>query len=140
VENDMPYWKLYYHFVWCTKNRLPLIDSVLEPALYRAIVAKVQKLGGFVHALGGIEDHVHLSVSIPPKLAPATFIGDVKGNSSHFVNYVIKPEFEFHWQAEYGVVSFGERNLSSVVRYIHNQKQHHAEGTLIAAMERRDER
>jgi putative transposase len=91
----MPYWKLYYHFIWGTKNRLPLIDPALEPKLYRAIGAKAQDMGGFVHAIGGIEDHVHLGVSVPPKIAPAKFIGDVKGDSSHFVNYVIKPDFEF---------------------------------------------
>jgi len=51
----MPYWKLYYHFVWATKNRLPFIDSILEPELYRAIAAKAQDMGGFVHALGGME-------------------------------------------------------------------------------------
>lgn len=135
----MPYWQLHYHFIWGTKNRLPLIDSALEPDLYRAIAAKAQGLGGFVHAIGGVEDHTHLAVSVPPKIAPAKFIGDVKGNSSHYVNHVIKPDFEFYWQDEYGVLSFGERNLASVVRYIHNQKQHHAEGTLIAAMERMDE-
>ena len=131
----MPYWKLYYHFIWGTKHRLPLIDSILEPGLYRAIAAKAQDMGGFVHAIGGMDDHVHLAVSIPPKIAPAKFIGDVKGNSSHFVNHVIKPDFEFYWQDEYGVLSFGERNLPSVVRYIQNQKQHHADGTLIVAME-----
>ena len=38
-----------------------------------------------------------------------------------------------------GVLSIGERSLSSVIRYIHNQKQHHVKGTLIAAMERMDE-
>jgi putative transposase len=119
---------------------LPLIDSAIEPELYRVIAAKAQDLGGFVHAIGGIEDHAHLAVSIPPKIAPAKFIGDVKGNSSHYVNHIIKPDFEFHWQAEYGVLSFGEKNLSGVVGYIHNQKQHHADGTLIAAMERMDER
>jgi REP element-mobilizing transposase RayT len=135
----MPYWKLYYHFIWGVKNRMPFIDSTLEPELYRAIVAKAQTMEGYVHAIGGIEDHVHLAVSIPPKIAPAKFIGDVKGNSSHFVNHVIKPDFEFHWQDEYGVLSFGEKNLSAVVRYIHNQKQHHADGTLIEAMERMDE-
>lgn len=135
----MPYWKLHYHFVWSTKKRLPLIDPTLEPALYRAIAAKAQDIGGFVHALGGTEDHVHFAVSIPPKLAPAKFIGDVKGNSSHFVNHVIKPDFEFYWQDEYGVLSFGERNLPAVARYIHNQKQHHADGTLIAAMERMED-
>ena len=136
----MPYWKLYYHFIWGTKKRLPLIDVVFESELYRAIVAKVKDMGGFVHAIGGIEDHMHLGVSIPPKVAPAKFIGDVKGNSSHYVNQVIKPDFEFYWQDEYGVLSFGEKNLSSIVKYIHNQKQHHADGTLIAAMEQMDER
>jgi putative transposase len=131
----MPYWKLYYHFIWATKNRLPLIDAVIEPQLYRAIAAKVKSMEGIVHAIGGVEDHVHLAVSIPPKLAPAKFIGDVKGNSSHYINYVVKPDFEFHWQNEYGLVSFGEKDLPTVVRYIHNQKQHHAERALIAAME-----
>jgi REP element-mobilizing transposase RayT len=135
----MPYWKLYCHFVWSTKNRLSLIGATLEPVLYRVIVAKAQDLGGFVHAIGGMEDHVHFAVSVPPKIAPAKFIGDVKGNSSHYVNHVIKPDFEFYWQDEYGVLSFGERNLASVVRYIHNQKQHHADGTLIAGMERMDD-
>ena len=135
----MSYWKLYYHFIWGTKNRSPLIDSTLEPELYRAIAAKAQDMGGFVHAIGGMEDHAHLAVSIPPKIAPAKFIGDVKGNSSHYVNHVIKPDFEFYWQDEYGVLSFGEKNLSAVVRYIQNQKQHHADGTLIAEMERMDE-
>jgi REP element-mobilizing transposase RayT len=116
-----------------------LIDTILEPELCRAIAAKAQSLGGFVHALGGMEDHAHLAVSVPPKLAPAKFIGDVKGNSSHYVNHVIRPNFEFYWQDEYGVLSFGERNLAAVVRYIHNQKEHHADGTLIAALERMGE-
>ena len=56
----MPYWQLYYHFIWGTKNRLPLIDSALEPDLYRAIVAKAQGLGAFVHAIGGMEDLISL--------------------------------------------------------------------------------
>lgn len=135
----MPYWKLYFHFIWGTKNRLPLIDASLEPELYRAIAAKVKSLGGFVHAIGGIEEHVHLAVSVPPKIAPAKFIGDVKGNSSHYVNHIIKPDYEFYWQDEYGVLSFGEKNLPGIVRYIRNQKQHHAEGTLITAMEKMKE-
>jgi putative transposase len=135
----MPYWKLYYHFVWSTKNRFPFIDASIESALYRAIVAKSQQMEGFVHAIGGMEDHVHLAVSIPPKIALAKFIGDIKGNSSHYINHVIKPDFEFRWQDAYGAFSFGEKSLSTVVRYIQNQKEHHADGTLIATMEQMDE-
>jgi hypothetical protein len=33
------------------------------------------------------------------------------------------------WQAGYGVVSFGTRDLQWVVDYIHNQHTHHANGT-----------
>lgn len=135
----MPYWKLYYHFIWSTKDRLPLILPTFESELYRVIAAKVKELEGFVHAIGGTEDHVHLAESAPPKLALSKLIGDIKGNSSHFVNHVIKPDFEFRWQEEYGVLSFGEKNLPAVIRYIHNQKQHHADGTLIAAMERAED-
>lgn len=86
-----------------------------------------------------MNDHVHIAVSIPPKIALAKFIGEVKGHSSHFVNHVIKPDFEFYWQTEYGALSFGERNLSSVVGYIHKQKERHAKGALIELMEKMDE-
>ena len=131
----MPYWKLYYHFIWGTKHRLPLIDSIIEPQLYNAIAAKAKSMEGFIHAIGGIDDHVHLAVSFPPKVAPAKFIGDVKGNSSHYINHVVKPDFVFQWQAEYGLVSFGEKSLPILVRYIQNQKRHHSAGSLIAVME-----
>ena len=48
----MPYAKLYYHFIWATKERLPLIEPTFEPALYRAIAAKTQKLDGFIYKAG----------------------------------------------------------------------------------------
>lgn len=76
----MPFWKLYYHFIWGTKNRFPLIDANLESELHRVIAAKAKDLGGFVHAIGGTRDHIHLAVSIPPKVALAKFIGDVKAD------------------------------------------------------------
>jgi putative transposase len=136
----MSYWKLYYHFIWSTKHKLPLIDPQIESQLYHAMAAKAHQMEGLVHAIGGMEDQVHLAVSVPPKTAPAKFIGDVKGNSSHFVNHVIRPDFEFRWQDEYGVLSFGEKDLPAVVRYIQNQKQHHADRTLLDALESIDNR
>ena len=72
-----------------------MITPTLEPELYRVMAAKAREMGGFVHALEGTEDHVHLAVSVPPKLAPAKFIGDVKGNCSYYVNHILKPDFDF---------------------------------------------
>jgi REP element-mobilizing transposase RayT len=131
----MPFWKLYYHFIWGTKERLPVILPAFESDLYRVIAAKVKELDGTTYAIGGIIDHIHLAVSVPPKIAVAKFVGEVKGNSSHYINHIVKPDFEFYWQDEYGVLSFGEKNLPAVVRYIQNQKSHHADGSLIAVME-----
>jgi REP element-mobilizing transposase RayT len=131
----MPYWRLYYHFVWGTKNRVPVINESFEAPLHGAMAAKAGELGGIVHAIGGIQDHVHLAVSVPPKLALSRFIGQVKGNSSHFVNHVLRLDFSFYWQEEYGVQSFGERNLPYVVRYVKNQREHHEEGTIVDRLE-----
>jgi putative transposase len=132
----MPYWRLFYHFVWGTRNREPLIAPEWENSLHNVIAAKATDLGAFVHAVGGIEDHVHLVVSVPPKIALSTFIGQVKGNSSHFVNHGLGVDISFAWQAEYGVVSFGGKRLDMVVRYVKNQRKHHTGGTTIAMLER----
>jgi putative transposase len=131
----MPYWRLFYHFVWGTKNREPLIVLEWERSLHNVIVAKAKSLGAFVYRAGGIEDHVHLVASVPPKLALSTFIGHVKGNSSHFVNHELKPDVLFAWQAEYGVVSFGGQQLDMVVQYVMAQRARHTEGKTIGMLE-----
>jgi putative transposase len=132
----MPLWSLYYHFVWATHDRLPLITPVREAPLYQFIQRRVDELGGCLHTIGGIEDHVHLVVSIPPSLALSESIKLIKGSSSRYlnVNYA-NPAAKFKWQQEYGVFSISKRNLNLAVDYAQNQKRHHAEGTTIAALE-----
>ncbi|NUM46046.1 MAG: hypothetical protein HUU38_15170, partial [Anaerolineales bacterium] len=45
----------------------------------------------------------------------------------------------FDWQRGYGCMTFGETNRAWVVSYIQRQKQHHAENTINAWLERMDE-
>ena len=61
----MALWRLYYHLVWATKERQPLITLEKEPKLYNYIIGKADALGSIIHAIGGIENHIHLVVSIP---------------------------------------------------------------------------
>jgi len=129
----MPYSRLFYHFVWATHQRLPLITPHLRDSLYAAIRAKVKALGGITHALNGMPDHVHLVVTVPPNIALATFIGQVKGMSSHAVSGVSAQAFA--WQHEYGVLSVSEAHLPTVVRYVTEQEQHHAENHLDRRLE-----
>jgi putative transposase len=113
-----------------------LITAEFEQRLYNVIAAKSKSLGAVVYAVGGMNDHIHLAASVPPKAALAQFIGQVKGNSSHFVNHELALPYHFGWQAEYGIVSFGEKQLNWIVNYVKNQPQHHSEKRNVPFLER----
>jgi putative transposase len=132
----MPYWRLFYHIVWATKGREPLIVADWEEQMRRVIVAKAEALHALVHAVGNTEDHVHVAASVPPAVSLASFVAQLKGSSSHFVNHEIDLAARFAWQAEYGVQSFGGRELDTVVRYILHQTKHHRLGTTESGLER----
>ncbi len=132
----MSLWKLYYHFVWATHQRLPLITSSREAPLYQFIQHKTNDLGGYLRAIGGIDDHVHLIVSIPPSLALAQYVHLVKGSSSRYMNrYYADPDALFKWQQEYSVFSISEKNLTIALHYVNHQKRHHAKSKLLLHLE-----
>ncbi len=130
----MPYWRLFYHIVWGTKNRLELIDPAWEKDLYGYLWGKATALECTPHAIGGIADHIHVVISIPPKLCVATLVGKLKGASSHHINQNYAGG-AFLWQAEYGIFSFSEKSLPMVIEYVNNQKKHHANKTLNVELE-----
>lgn len=133
----MALWRLYYHLVWATKERQPLITPKREPDLYNYIVGKADSLRCIVHAIGGTEDHIHLIVSIPPNLSIADFVQQIKGSSYHQMNQVLmSSEAKFASQRGYGVFSLGRKQLNDALAYVKNQKQHHLQGTIIASLER----
>jgi putative transposase len=135
----MPYWQLFYHFVWSTKNREPLLTPEVEPLVHGFLRAKAVGLGATVLALNGVADHVHLVAIVPPRLALATFIGQVKGVTSATMNKAGLTPTPFFWQEEYGVFSFDQKRLPNFVHYVEHQKQHHAQHVAIAVLERTDE-
>ena len=112
-----------------------MISTDFETSLHNVIAAKAKLLDGIVHAVGGTNNHIHLAVSIPPSISLSEFIGQVKGNSSHFVNHEIKPDYPFAWQSEYGVVTFGGKQLDVVVKYVKNQRKHHKDNSVIGLLE-----
>jgi REP element-mobilizing transposase RayT len=133
----MSYWQLFYHIVWSTKQRQPLITPQIEPLIYDFLRAKAISLGGVVFAINGMEEHVHVVASIPPRIAVAKFVGQLKGVSSAKINKMRGiEEPRFAWQAEYGVFSFDHKRLPNVVAYVNRQKEHHAAGNLIPVLER----
>ena len=133
------YTQLFYHLIWGTHGREPLIEEALEPDVYRQIRHKCEELRIQVHALNGMPDHVHLVCTIPASLAVSEAVRSVKGGSSHFINHLLPSEQPFRWQEGYGTLTFSKRDLPRIVAYVDGQKQHHALGQLSKEMERVDE-
>jgi putative transposase len=130
----MSFWRLYYHIVWATKERLPLIEPAKETELYGYIIGKADYLSCIVHAIDGTDNHTHLVVSIPPNLSIAEFVKKIKGSSSHYWNQNLSAD-KLYWQEGYGVFSLGNKQLETAVNYVKNQKIHHSQGTAIASLE-----
>lgn len=88
-------------------------------------------LGGIVKGseavpleIGGIEDHVHLLVSLRSKHRLDYLLRDLKADSSEWVHREITKQFE--WQKGYGAFSVSPSSIEPVRWYIKDQKQHHA--------------
>jgi putative transposase len=135
----MAYWRLHYHIVWATYQRLPMMTESVERQIYGTILGKAKELGVIVHAIGNIQDHIHVAVSIPPKLAVADCVKHFKGASSRYINLQPNADGQFSWQAGYGALTFGDRAMDDVVAYVKNQKEHHRQQTLRPAFERMTE-
>ena len=74
-----------YHVVWITKYRFKVLKGAIAERV-RDIIRQVCAEQG-VQIISGVlsSDHVHMFVSIPPKLSVSDFMRKVKGRSSHKV-------------------------------------------------------
>jgi putative transposase len=116
----------YQHIVFSTKERRKLISKSMQPKLWAYMAGIGRNHGFLVLANGGMEDHVHLLVQVPARIAAARVVSLVKANSSGWMN---DHGMKFAWQEGYGAFSVSKSNLGAVTRYINNQEKHHRKMT-----------
>ena len=134
------YYRLFYHFIWGTRNREPLLVGEIEQFAYALMRQKCRDNQCVLVAIGGTANHVHLLVTLPRTQCISEFVKSVKGASAHILNVVHgSPTWGFKWQGGYGVQTVSPAHVAIVRRYIENQKQHHAENTLLPAAEQFEE-
>ena len=79
--------------------------------------------------VGGVEDHVHVLLSISSTLSVAKSIQLLKGNSSKWIHDTFKEHRGFEWQEGYGAFSIGISGVEDTTDYIQNQAEHHRKMT-----------
>ena len=127
--------QIYLHIVWHTNDSAPTLIPRIESRVHEEIREKCRLTKGVVfYDVNGKETHVHLVVGLEPSVKISDFVGQVKGASSHETNSSLL-EKVVDWQRGYGVVSFSKRDLPFVLKYVANQKMHHADNTWNATLE-----
>ena len=120
-------WNCKYHIVFTPKFRRKAIYSQLKAEIGR--ILRELCIGKEVEIIEAhaCVDHVHMYVSIPPKISVSTFMGYLKGKSTLiiFERYAIlkyKYGYRHFWSVGYYVAIVGG-NEKAIAEYVKNQEQ-----------------
>ena len=118
-----------FHCVFSTKRRQPLIKPALRERLWPMMGGIAREQGLKALAIGGVEDHVHLLLSLSSTVPLAKAIQMIKGASSKWVHDTFPEHRLFAWQEGYGAFSIGVSQIDATRAYIRSQPEHHRQTT-----------
>ena len=119
------YTDITYHIVFATKNRTRSLDKARRDELYRFLWGVLKERNCHAYRIGGVEDHLHLLVSLHPLVALADLVKELKTASSVWIRSGnVFPFFE-HWQEGYGAFTVAAEARPGLIEYIKNQEVHH---------------
>lgn len=121
-------WLCKYHIVFTPKYRRKIIYNQYREDLIEFFKRLCSYKGVEIIEGHMMPDHVHLLLSIPPKLAVSTFMGYLKGKSALMMfdkhaNLKYKFGNRKFWAEGYYVSTVG-LNESTVKKYIQEQEKH----------------
>lgn len=125
-------YNLNYHIVWCTKYRRKVLKDDIDADL-KTILREIAGENGYSipHMEVGLDDHIHLLVSAPPKISVSSIVKQLKGTSSLRL-FAMHPELKTRcwrrkgerslWSPSYFVESIGTTKEDAVAKYIDGQR------------------
>ena len=125
----MSFVKIWVHLVFATKNREPLLKKEFRYDVYKHISQNCLDKDIFLQVINGYTDHIHCLISLGKDQSIAKISQLIKGESSFWINKNNLVEGKFSWQDDYFAVSVSESQVNTVINYIKNQEQHHANKT-----------
>lgn len=119
-------WRCQYHLVFAPKYRRQIIYGKYRVAVGKILRKICERMDGVtIIEANACKDHIHMLVSIPPKMSVSKFMGVLKGKSSlmifdQFANLKYKFGNRHFWCRGYYVDTVG-RNKTAIAKYIQNQ-------------------
>lgn len=98
----MSYVSSLYHVVFTTHGRRQTITNEYRDNLYRVLATQIKECKSRAYIIGGVQDHIHILLSLNPQIALSNLIRDIKSKSSVWAkNSGLYPLFD-GWEREYG--------------------------------------
>ena len=118
-------WNCKYHIIFCPKYRRQVIYGKLRAEIGKILRQLCAYKGVEIIEAEACSDHIHMLVSIPPKISVSSFMGYLKGKSSlmifdKFANLKYKYGNRRFWCEGYYVDTVG-RNKKVIEQYIRHQ-------------------
>jgi putative transposase len=119
------YTSIHYHIIWTTYKREAVLDVSKRRDLFNYFYGILKNKKCHVHKINGVEDHLHIAISLHPSIALADLIKDMKLASSKMIKSTKLFKNFDGWQEGYGAFTFSYSALDTIVKYITNQEEHH---------------
>ena len=118
--------QIYIQVVFAVEARQHLIRPEFKEEVHKYIAGIISERQQKFLAVHCMPDHTHLLIGLKPSMALSDLVRDIKNASSNLINrnWVVG---RFSRQEGFGAFSYGHSQISTVVRYIHNQPEHHAQ-------------
>lgn len=119
-------YRLHYHFVFIPKYRRPVLRNEVGNRL-RELIREICRSNDIEILSGHIRpDHVHLLLSVPPKLSASRVVQIIKGKTAHHLLEdfrTLRKEFwgRHFWARGYFAVTSGNVTDEVIAEYIKNQ-------------------
>jgi putative transposase len=121
-------YNLNYHLVIVTKYRRKCINKPMLESLESIFTELCQKWECELLEFNGEKDHVHLLISLNPKVQPSKFVNNIKTVSSRLIRKEFAEEINkvyakaVFWSRSYCLLTCGGAPLSVIKQYIEQQK------------------
>ncbi len=121
-------YKCDYHIVWVPKYRLRILKGLVKELVENDVRMLCQWKGCEVQELNVQEDHVHLLVSVPPKVSISKLMGTLKGKLAiklfkSYPKLKKKPYWGNHFWARGYFVSTVGLDEDMIRRYVKYQEK-----------------
>lgn len=123
--------QIHIQTVFAVHSRECLIKSSWKDELYKYITGVIEKNNHKLLAIDGMPDHLHVLFGFRPSQSLSSLMQDVKGSSSLWINQKQFTKAKFSWQEGYGAFSYSKNDLSRVIGYIRNQREHHKKKSFV---------